>query len=68
MANRIIAITPAGEVVTLLSDPAGRIMRNPTNITFGGADLRDLYIGSVSSDYVLHTRSPVPGLPLAHLQ
>ena len=66
MANKIIAITPAGEVVTLLSDPDGRVLRNPTNVSWGGADLRDLYIGSVTSDYVVHARSPVPGLPLVH--
>jgi gluconolactonase len=66
MANKIVAITPAGEVVTVLSDPEGRIMRNPTNISFGGADLRDVYIGSVTSNYVVHARSPIPGMPLVH--
>ena len=41
-------------------------MRQPTNVTWGGADLRDLYIGSIASDYVVHARSPVAGLPLFH--
>jgi gluconolactonase len=31
-----------------------------------GPDLRDLYIGSVVTDYVVHVRSPVPGMPLVH--
>jgi gluconolactonase len=66
MANKIVAITPSGGVVTMLSDPEGRLMRSPTNVTWGGADLRDLYIGSVSTDYVVHFRSPIPGMPLAH--
>lgn len=66
LANKVVAITPAGEVVTVLSDPEGKLMRNPTNVTWGGADLRDLYIGSVVSDYVLKLRSPVAGLPLVH--
>jgi gluconolactonase len=66
MANKVVAITPAGDVVTMLSDPAGQLLRAPTNVTWGGADLRDLYIGSVNTDYVLHVRSPVPGMPLAH--
>ena len=65
-ANRIVAITPRGEVVPIIEDPAGELMRQPTNVTWGGADLRDLYIGSITSDYVLHARSPVPGLPLFH--
>jgi gluconolactonase len=38
----------------------------PTNVSWGGADLRDLYIGTIRKDYVLHARSPVPGLPLVH--
>lgn len=66
MANKIVAITPNGEVVTVLSDPAGSLMRNPTNVSFGGSDLRDVYVGSVTSNYVLHARSPVPGMPLSH--
>ena len=66
LANRVIAITPNGEVVTMISDPKGDLMRNPTNVTWGGKDMRDLYIGSVTSDYVLHLRSPIPGMPLVH--
>jgi len=65
-ANKIIAITPAGEMVTMLSDPEGAVMRAPTNVSWGGPDMRDLYIGSVISNYILHVRSPVPGMPLVH--
>ena len=66
MANKVVAITPDGDVVTVLSDPDGRIMRSPTNVSWGGADLRDLYIGSITTDYVVHVRSPIPGMPLVH--
>jgi gluconolactonase len=66
MANKVVAITPSGDVVTMLSDPEGRLMRSPTNVSWGGVDLSDLYIGSVSTDYVVHVKSPVPGMPLAH--
>ena len=66
MANKIVAITPSGDVVTVLSDPEGKVMRSPTNVSWGGADMRDLYIGSIASDYVVHVRSPIPGMPLAH--
>src|SRR5262249_24993256 len=65
-AHRLVAITPRGEVVSVSDDPAGEIMRQPTNVSWGGADLRDLYIGSITSDYILHARSPVAGLPLFH--
>jgi gluconolactonase len=40
----------------------------PTNVSWGGTDLRDLYIGSVRKDYVLHARCPVAGAPLVHQQ
>jgi gluconolactonase len=68
MANRVIAITPERQVVTVLSDPEGRVMRHPTNVSWGGPDLRDLYIGSITTDYVVKVRSPIPGLPLVHQQ
>ena len=66
MANKVVAITPKGEVITVLSDPEGKMMRSPTNVSWGGAGMRDLYIGSIASDYVVHVRSPIPGMPLAH--
>lgn len=66
LANKIVAITPAREVVEILHDPTGALMSWPTNVSWGGTDLRDLYIGTIRKDYVLHARSPVPGLPLVH--
>lgn len=65
-ANRIVAITPHGEVVTMLEDPAGTLMNHPTNVSWGGTDMRDLYIGSIAVDYVLKMRSPVAGMKLVH--
>jgi gluconolactonase len=65
-SNRIVAITPRGDVVSILEDPTGEIMRQPTNVSWGGADMRDLYIGTITNDYILHARSPVPGLKLFH--
>lgn len=66
VANRIVAITPSGRVETIVHDPTGALMDWPTNVSWGGPDLRDLYIGSIRKDHVLHARSPVPGLPLIH--
>ena len=65
-ANRIVAITPAGTVVTIAHDPSGTWLASPTNIAWGGADLRDLYVGNLRSDHVLTARSPVAGMPTAH--
>jgi gluconolactonase len=66
VAGKIVAITPSGRVETIVHDPTGEIMSWPTNVSWGGADMRDLYIGTIRRDHVLHARSPVPGLPLAH--
>jgi len=62
----VVVITPDEKVVTVISDPGGRLMRSPTNVSWGGADLCDLYIGSIATDYVLHARTEVPGVPLVH--
>ncbi len=65
-ADKVVAITPSLEVVTVIHDPTGQIVNHPTNVTWGGPDLRDLYIGSIRADYVLKTRSPTPGQPHIH--
>jgi len=65
-ADKVVAITPSGEVVTVIHDPTGETVNHPTNVTWGGPDLRDLYIGSIRAGYVLKARSPVAGLPLIH--
>ncbi len=67
-ANRIVAITPDRRVVSIVSDPQGRLMDMPTNLAFGGPDLRDLYIVSRLGGNVIRARSPIAGLPLAGQQ
>jgi gluconolactonase len=65
-SNKVVAITAAGEVETVIHDPSGKIVNHPTNVTWGGEDLRDLYIGSIRADYVLKARSPIAGQPQIH--
>lgn len=90
-ADRLIALTPQGEVLTLLDDGdragaarfdaaffagqmtaealgAGRGTLAPmmASVTFGGDDLRTVYLGSLMGNRLPTFRSPVPGLPLAH--
>lgn len=65
-ANKVVAITPGGEVVTVIHDATGQVVNHPTNVTWGGEGLFDLYIGSIRADYVLKARSPVPGQPQTH--
>lgn len=65
-ANKIVAIHPDQSVTTIVHDPEGRVLNHPTNIAWGGADLMDLYVGSIRASYVLKARSPVPGMPKRH--
>lgn len=60
--NRIVAITPDLEVEEVVPETGGAITR-PTSVTWGGDDMRDVYIGSTTTDYVTRARSNVPGLP-----
>lgn len=66
LANRIVAISPDGQATTVIDDPDGALVKSPTSIAWGGHDMRDIYIGSISTPYVLKGRSSVPGLPMVH--
>jgi gluconolactonase len=91
MVDRLIAITPQGDVRLLLDDgdPAasenltrkmkagtataddmaqarGSIAPWMASITFGGPDLRTVYLGSLLGTRIPYFRSPVPGLPMVH--
>lgn len=91
-ADRLVAITPEGELLTLLEDgdarqttsfeaefASGRPMRFETlaasggtvapwlaSVTFGGRDLRTVYLGSLKGHTIPYFRAPVAGLPMAH--
>ncbi|OBI56746.1 SMP-30/gluconolactonase/LRE family protein [Mycobacterium sp. E787] len=66
LANRIVAISPDGRATTVIEDPDGTLLSGPTSIAWGGHHMRDIYIGSIATPYVLKGRSSVPGLPLIH--
>ena len=36
------------------------------SITFGGPDLRTVYLGSLLGTTIPYFKSPVPGLPMVH--
>jgi sugar lactone lactonase YvrE len=64
--NRIVAITPEREVLTVFEDSDGTLLNSPTSVAWGGADMRDVYFGSLASPYVVKGRSSVPGMPMVH--
>lgn len=91
MADRLIAITPEGELLTILDDgnpqktaeldrawEEGRVTPDLmaaaigtlcpwlASLTFGGPDLKTVYLGSLRGDRIPYFRSPVAGLPLIY--
>ena len=66
VSNKVVAITPQGESVTIIEDLEGQILQTPTNVSWGGDDMQDLYVGNILSDYVVKARSPIPGERLIH--
>lgn len=63
IADRISSRTLAREDVT--ESPA-TVLKNPSSIAFGGADLKTVHVGSLGGDSIITFRSPVAGLPLSH--
>jgi sugar lactone lactonase YvrE len=91
MADRLFALTPAGELRILLDDgnaeatdalektfderrvtpelmlaAAGKTAPWMASATFGGADLKTVYLGSLRGARIPYFRSPVAGLPMVH--
>jgi gluconolactonase len=90
--DRLIAITPEGDVLTLLDDgvpeqvrlldqhyhartltpeillscKGGTLAPWMASVTFGGPDLRTVYLGTLMGTTIPYFRAPVPGLPLVH--
>ena len=90
MADRLVAITPEGDLLTILDlggDPEpvkaldaawanrtltpeimaaakGELCPWMASLTFGGADLKTVYLGSLQGNRIPYFQSPVAGLPL----
>ena len=64
--NIIYRLSPRGELVTLYDDWEQLMLIAPTNIAFGGREMRDLIIASVCGWSVHTAKVDVPGLPLRY--
>ena len=66
-ANRLVALTPGGgRLVSILHDPQGLRIEMPTNLCWGGADRRDLFVVSRRGGSIVKARTAIPGVPLAN--
>jgi gluconolactonase len=91
MSERLVALTPEGDLLTLLDDGdpvkvaafdrhfhggtmtpevmascKGTLAPWMASVTFGGPDLRTVYLGSLMGDTLPSFAAPVAGLPLSH--
>src|SRR5690606_20933875 len=91
MADRLVAVTPEGDVLTLLDDgipeataaldaawraqritpdimaqATGTLAPWMASVTFGGLDLKTVYLGSLRGNRIPWFRSPVAGQPLIY--
>ena len=91
MTDKLIAITPDGDVLTLLDDSNlqttrvlnqhyeartltpdimaaahGQLAPWMASLTFGGPDLRTVYLGSLRGTTIPYFTAPLAGLPLIH--
>jgi len=64
--NAVGFITPEGELVMVLEDPRGMILKRPTNICFGWENLETAFIGSLDGTAIPNFRAPYPGMKLVH--
>ena len=89
--DKLVAITPEGDVLTLLDDSNpqanalyeahfragtltpeimganhGTLCPWMASVTFGGPDLRTVYLGSLRGTTIPYFRSPVAGQPMVH--
>jgi gluconolactonase len=62
--DRIYRRSPAGELAVYLDDYSGEFMTTPTNLAFGGEDLRTLYLAALGGWSVNAVDTEVPGHPL----
>ena len=71
-ANEPVLATFAEKIASGTAEPAdmaasvGKTLQLVTSVTFGGPDLRTVYVGSLAMNRLPTFRSPVPGLPMHH--
>jgi len=64
--NIIYMLTPGGELITLIDDWEQLELVAPTNVAFGGKDMKTLIIASLCGWSVHTARVDVPGLPVRY--
>jgi sugar lactone lactonase YvrE len=64
--NAVGYLTLRQELVMVLEDPEGRILRRPTNICFGWEGRKTAFLGSLEGTTIPYFEVPFPGMRLIH--
>jgi gluconolactonase len=64
--DRIYRYTPGGELDIVADDWESVIFSSPTNIAFGGPDLKTLIVASLARWHLTKGKMPIPGSPLKY--
>ena len=59
-------MTPEADWEVVLDDPSGTVLPRPSNLCFGGDELRTAYVGNLEGTTLPSFRAPFPGMPLVH--
>ena len=62
----LVRLQESGAGTTLGVKPGDGLAPRMASVTFGGPDLRTVYVGSLGGTTLPTFRSPVPGAPLLH--
>ncbi|HRP71743.1 MAG TPA: SMP-30/gluconolactonase/LRE family protein [Luteimonas sp.] len=65
-SNRIVAVSPEGRIAVVIDDPHAVHLQMPTNLAWGGRNLRDLYIVSRRNGRVYRLDNAGEGLAMPH--
>lgn len=62
--NGLVVLDAGGRLRPIVNDPGAAMLRDPTNLAFGGADGCDLYVACCAGPWVVKARVAMPGLVL----
>lgn len=65
--NTIYKLAASGKLETLIEDWESHTLCNPTNIAFGGPDLKDLYIANLGRWHIAKLKLDIEGVKLSGL-
>ena len=66
--DRVYRVESDGTATVLLDDPTGEYLTTPTNLCFGGSDLKRLYFASLGGWAIKELEMALAGQSLAHSQ